>query len=171
MSRYRYEFPNICGRIKTDHPRTTSWKLNETFKDDHNDYRSVRKTINIALYLACTCNTLGTVDNRGCNTDTGECTCKRFVTARDCNQCLPEYWGLSEDPDGCKPCECDPGGSYENSCDVITGQCRCRPHISGRTCNQPEQSYYTGSLDFLIYEGELARASDVIISHFLNILI
>ncbi|CAK9803904.1 Laminin subunit beta-1 [Anthophora quadrimaculata] len=109
---------------------------------------------------ACTCNTLGTIDNRGCNTLTGECTCKRFVTARDCNQCLPEFWGLSEDPEGCKPCDCDLGGSYENSCDVVTGQCRCRPHISGRTCNQPEQSYYTGSLDFLIYEGELARASD-----------
>ncbi|OAD54662.1 Laminin subunit beta-1 [Eufriesea mexicana] len=109
---------------------------------------------------ACTCNTLGTIDNRGCNMVTGECTCKRFVTARDCNQCLPEYWGLSEEPDGCKPCDCDPGGSYENTCDVITGQCRCRPHVSGRTCNQPEQSYYTGSLDFLIYEGELSRASD-----------
>lgn len=109
---------------------------------------------------------MGTIDNRGCNTVTGECTCKRFVTARDCNQCLPDYWGLSEDPDGCKPCDCDPGGSYENSCDVITGQCRCRPHISGRTCNQPEQSYYTGSLDFLIYEGELARASDVLIVSF-----
>ncbi|XP_011135440.1 laminin subunit beta-1 isoform X2 [Harpegnathos saltator] len=109
---------------------------------------------------ACTCNTLGTVDNQGCNTVTGECTCKRYVTARDCNQCLPNYWGLSEDRDGCKPCDCDPGGSYEDSCDVITGQCRCRPHVSGRTCNQPEQSYYTGSLDFLIYEGELSRASD-----------
>ncbi|XP_050582063.1 laminin subunit beta-1 [Bombus affinis] len=109
---------------------------------------------------ACTCNILGTIDNRGCNMVTGECTCKRYVTARDCNQCLPEYWGLSEDPDGCKPCDCDPGGSYENSCDVVTGQCRCRPHVSGRTCNQPEQSYYTGSLDFLIYEGELSRASD-----------
>ncbi|XP_011162425.1 laminin subunit beta-1 isoform X1 [Solenopsis invicta] len=109
---------------------------------------------------ACTCNTLGTIDNQGCNVVTGECTCKRYVTARDCNQCLPEYWGLSEDRDGCKPCDCDPGGSYENSCDVITGQCRCRPHVSGRTCNQPEQSYYTGSLDFLIYEGELSRATD-----------
>ncbi|XP_012542845.2 laminin subunit beta-1 [Monomorium pharaonis] len=109
---------------------------------------------------ACTCNTMGTIDNQGCNVVTGECTCKRYVTARDCNQCLPEYWGLSEDHDGCKPCDCDPGGSYENSCDVITGQCRCRPHVSGRTCNQPEQSYYTGSLDFLIYEGELSRATD-----------
>ncbi|XP_034940171.1 laminin subunit beta-1 isoform X2 [Chelonus insularis] len=109
---------------------------------------------------ACTCNLLGTIDNQGCNQLTGECTCKRYVTARDCNQCLPEYWGLSDDHDGCKPCDCNPGGSYESTCDVVTGQCRCRPHVSGRTCDQPEQSYYTGSLDFLVYEGELAKASD-----------
>ncbi|KAK0173519.1 hypothetical protein PV328_006704 [Microctonus aethiopoides] len=109
---------------------------------------------------ACTCSILGTIDNQGCNQITGECTCKRYVTARDCNQCLPEFWGLSEDHDGCKPCDCDPGGSYESTCDVVTGQCRCRPHVSGRNCNQPEQSYYTGSLDFLVYEGELAGATD-----------
>ena len=83
------------------------------------------------------------------------------MTGRDCNQCLPEYYGLSEDPDGCKPCDCDPGGSLENSCDVITGECRCRPHVGGRTCNQPEQSFFTGYLDLLTYEGELARGSDV----------
>ena len=109
---------------------------------------------------ACTCNTLGTINNQGCNMRTGECTCKRYVTARDCNQCLPEYWGLSDDRDGCKPCDCDPGGSYDATCDVVTGQCRCRPHVGGRTCNQPEQSYYTGALDFLLFEGELSKASE-----------
>lgn len=56
--------------------------------------------------------------------ETGECTCKRNVRGRDCNQCLPEHYGLSEDVDGCKACECDPGGSYDNNCDVLTGQCR-----------------------------------------------
>ncbi|XP_046407142.1 laminin subunit beta-1 isoform X2 [Ischnura elegans] len=109
---------------------------------------------------ACTCNTSGTIGNQGCNMLTGECTCKRYVTGRDCNQCLPEYFGLSEDRDGCKPCDCDPGGSYDSNCDVITGQCRCRPHVVGRTCNQPEQGYFTGHLDFLLYEAELARGSE-----------
>ncbi|XP_015510641.1 laminin subunit beta-1-like isoform X1 [Neodiprion pinetum] len=108
---------------------------------------------------ACTCNTVGTIGNQGCNMLTGECTCKRYVTARDCSQCLPEYWGLSEEQDGCKPCDCDLGGAYDNFCDVVTGQCRCRRNIGGRTCNEPEQSYYTVSLDFLIYEGENSRAS------------
>ncbi|XP_033213933.1 laminin subunit beta-1 [Belonocnema kinseyi] len=109
---------------------------------------------------ACTCDTLGTIDNEGCDVLTGDCTCKRYVTGPDCNQCLPDYYGLSEDVDGCKPCECDPGGSLESSCDVVTGQCRCRSHVSGRTCNQPEQSYYTGYIDLLTYEGELARGTD-----------
>lgn len=109
---------------------------------------------------ACTCHILGTVNNEGCDALTGECTCKRHVTGRDCNQCLPEFYGLSDDADGCKPCDCDPGGSLENSCDVVTGQCRCRSHVTGRTCNQPEQSYYTGYLDLLTYEGELARGTD-----------
>ncbi|XP_063219684.1 laminin subunit beta-1 isoform X2 [Bacillus rossius redtenbacheri] len=107
----------------------------------------------------CTCNTLGTVDNQGCNTYTGECTCKRFVTGRNCNQCQLEYWGLSNDYEGCKPCDCDPGGAIDNNCDVITGQCRCRSHVTGRTCSQPDQSYFSGALDFLVYEAELARSS------------
>ncbi|XP_001607740.1 laminin subunit beta-1 [Nasonia vitripennis] len=109
---------------------------------------------------ACTCNTQGTINNQGCNMVTGECTCKRYVVGRDCNQCLPEYWGLSDDQEGCKPCDCDLGGAYNNSCDAYTGQCHCRPHVSGRSCNVPEQNYYTGWIDYLIYEGEYAKGTD-----------
>ncbi|KAF5294829.1 hypothetical protein FQA39_LY00313 [Lamprigera yunnana] len=107
----------------------------------------------------CTCNTLGTINNQGCNVYTGECICKRYVTGRDCNQCLPEYWGLSDKKDGCQPCHCDPGGSYDNSCDVIAGQCRCRPHMTGRRCDTPQQQYFTPNLDYLNYEAELAKPS------------
>ncbi|XP_031335758.1 laminin subunit beta-1 isoform X2 [Photinus pyralis] len=107
----------------------------------------------------CTCNTLGTIDNQGCNIYNGECTCKRYVTGRDCNQCLPEYWGLSDKRDGCQPCRCDPGGSYDNNCDVIGGQCKCRDYMTGRRCDTPQQQYFTASLDFLLYEAELAKPS------------
>lgn len=78
----------------------------------------------ISVVIVCTCNTQGTVDNQGCNKDNGECTCKRYVTGRDCNQCSLGYWGLSDSQDGCKACDCDIGGAYDNMCDVITGQCR-----------------------------------------------
>lgn len=91
----------------------------------------------------------------------GECTCKRYVTGRDCNQCLPEYWGLSDKKDGCQLCQCDPGGSYDNNCDVVGGQCKCRDHMTGRRCDIPEQQYFTPSLDFLLYEAEVAKASSV----------
>lgn len=108
---------------------------------------------------SCTCNIFGTIDNQGCNVYNGECTCKRYVTGRDCNQCLPEYWGLSEKRDGCQPCDCDPGGSFDNNCDVISGQCPCRDHMIGRTCSTPKQQHYTASLDFLLYEAESAKSS------------
>lgn len=103
----------------------------------------------------CTCNIQGTIDAQGCNKVTGDCTCKRNVEGRDCNQCLPHYWGLSESEEyGCKPCECDLGGSYDNNCDVISGQCKCKPHTSGRTCSVTEQSFFASNLDHLVYEAE-----------------
>ncbi|EEC18262.1 laminin beta 1 chain, putative [Ixodes scapularis] len=106
----------------------------------------------------CSCHELGTAGD-GCNVYTGECTCKRNVIGRDCNQCLPEYWGLGNDEDGCKPCDCDPGGAYENSCDVVTGQCRCRPSVQGRRCDQPDTGFFVGNMDYMVYEAELAKAS------------
>lgn len=112
---------------------------------------------------SCTCNTLGTIDNQGCNVYTGECTCKRYVTGRDCFQCLPQYWGLSEKQDGCQPCACDPGGSYDNFCDVITGQCRCRDHMTGRICDTPKQQFFTASLDFLLYEAEGSKTTGQVV--------
>ena len=38
--------------------------------------------------IKCTCLTHGTVGNQGCDKDTGECRCKRYVTGDKCDQCL-----------------------------------------------------------------------------------
>lgn len=98
----------------------------------------------------CTCNILGTVNNLGCNFYTGECTCKRLVIGRDCNQCMPETYGLSESHDGCAPCDCDPGGSLDNNCDVLTGQCKCRPYMQGQHCSEPRQNHFIPSLHVVL---------------------
>lgn len=104
---------------------------------------------------ACTCNILGTHNNSGCNTYTGECTCKLLVTGKDCNQCFPETYGLSESEEGCALCDCYPGGSLDNYCDVLTGQCKCRNYMTGRRCDTPTQNYFIPSLQ-KVYEAESA---------------
>ncbi|KAG6920353.1 laminin subunit beta 1, partial [Chelydra serpentina] len=69
----------------------------------------------------------------------------------------PEHWALSQDPLGCRSCDCDVGGAHDNQCAVETGQCRCRSHMVGRTCSQVEPGFFLSRLDQHTYEAEEAR--------------
>ncbi|XP_076840048.1 laminin subunit beta-1 [Brachyhypopomus gauderio] len=105
----------------------------------------------------CNCDPRGVSTREApCDAVSGDCSCKRFVTGRYCNQCLPEYWGLSIDLIGCRPCDCDFGGAYSNKCRMDSGHCDCRPHLIGRQCSEVQPGYFCASLDYSTYEAERA---------------
>ncbi|WAR23621.1 LAMA2-like protein, partial [Mya arenaria] len=88
----------------------------------------------------CSCDPFGSLDMT-CDRDTGYCKCKEHYTGRQCDRCEDgftsvneNYWGL-ESGQGCKPCDCDPIGSYFQQCDSIMGQCRCKHGVTGKKCD------------------------------------
>ncbi|XP_069417224.1 laminin subunit beta-2-like, partial [Ovis canadensis] len=103
----------------------------------------------------CRCDARGRVPGtHACDPSSGACHCKRFVSGRDCSRCLPEFWGLSGDSLGCRPCDCDFGGAYSNRCSVGQGLCLCRPHLHGRRCQELQSGYFCATLDQATAEAE-----------------
>lgn len=108
---------------------------------------------------ACTCDPLGTIGDYGCDQESGLCRCKRYVTGRNCDECYPGFWGLSDYQYGCYACNCDIGGALQSSCDQTNGQCECRSNINGKECKEVEPGFCYAHLDHNIFEGEFGKGS------------
>nr|XP_061780709.1 laminin subunit beta-2-like [Nerophis lumbriciformis]XP_061780717.1 laminin subunit beta-2-like [Nerophis lumbriciformis] len=103
----------------------------------------------------CNCDPRGIITmGAPCDQISGDCSCKRYVTGRYCDQCLPEFWGLSNNLGGCRTCDCDIGGAVNNKCMMDNGQCECRRHLIGRQCSDVQSGYFCAPLDFYKYEAE-----------------
>jgi len=56
---------------------------------------------------------------------------------------------LGTTPEGCKPCDCDPGGAKNSTCDDVSGMCECK-----RKCDAVRPGYFSANLDHLKFEAE-----------------
>ncbi|XP_028287743.1 laminin subunit beta-4 isoform X2 [Parambassis ranga] len=105
---------------------------------------------------ACSCHHLGSVGS--CHQLTGSCECDRLASGLLCDQCLAGFWGLGSSMFRCSPCNCDIGGSYSNMCSPEDGQCQCLPNMIGQRCSDPAPGFFLPSLNYFLYEAELAAA-------------
>ena len=87
----------------------------------------------------CQCDPIGSLSS-DCDPVTGRCDCKPGVSGPLCDQCLPGFFGFSED--GCQQCACHAVGSLSSICNATTGKCACRENIEGTNCDQCVDGYY-----------------------------
>ncbi|XP_032771366.1 usherin [Rattus rattus] len=88
----------------------------------------------------CDCNGDGTRNGSLlCDPVGGQCDCKRRVSGRRCFRCHVGFYGLQAlDPDGCRPCNCNPSGTVDGdiTCHHNSGQCSCKANVIGLRCDR-----------------------------------
>uniref|UniRef100_A0A8D0FZI3 Laminin subunit beta 2 n=1 Tax=Strix occidentalis caurina TaxID=311401 RepID=A0A8D0FZI3_STROC len=106
----------------------------------------------------CQCDPRGTVAEGGrCDPVSGECFCKRLVTGRNCDQCLPEHWGLSHDLPGCRPCDCDVGGARNNLVPKLAGTALPCWHSGAEWCLPSQGNFWGPSHDAPSHQGSVVE--------------
>lgn len=71
----------------------------------------------------CGCNYNGSANGQLiCDERNGQCLCKENVGGRQCDRCLPGYFGFPT----CNQCACEEKGTTDDICDDKTAQCLCK---------------------------------------------
>uniref|UniRef100_A0A665WEU1 Laminin subunit beta-2-like n=1 Tax=Echeneis naucrates TaxID=173247 RepID=A0A665WEU1_ECHNA len=167
---------NVSGGVCDDCQHNTMGRNCETckpfyYKDQIRDIKDPRVCVGesflVLRCITCDCDPVGSLEGGVCDSHTdpemgmiaGQCRCKANVKGMRCDDSLfpslqPEYWGLSNDLGGCRPCDCDFGGAFHNRCMMENGQCDCRRHLIGRQCSEVQPGYFCAPLDYYKYEAE-----------------
>ncbi|XP_077990481.1 usherin-like [Glandiceps talaboti] len=108
-------------------------------------YRQVGKALDaVDVCSPCNCNLDGVVDGSDCEKVGGQCSCKQYVTGRQCDSCMPGFYNLlASNPNGCEACSCNPAGAITSgsSCDLSTGDCVCKQNVIGISCDRCNYGY------------------------------
>lgn len=103
---------------------------------------------NLEGCIACNCDPDGSL-SEACDIQTGQCSCRKNVIGRTCEQCASGYFARSQEEFreyGCRySCRCDTTGTIGgdvDSCERIGGQCPCHQLVSGRKCNDCDDLAY-----------------------------
>uniref|UniRef100_A0AAQ5YRY5 Uncharacterized protein n=1 Tax=Amphiprion ocellaris TaxID=80972 RepID=A0AAQ5YRY5_AMPOC len=118
--------------------------------------------------IPCDCDPAGSQGGGLCDALSGRCVCKENVEGERCDRCKRDFFGLrQDDPAGCQGDELTVVpvkleallhvqclSSYKH--ETKDGQCLCFPNMIGRRCSDSAPGYFLPSLNYFLYEAELA---------------
>uniref|UniRef100_A0A8D3EF14 Laminin, beta 4 n=1 Tax=Scophthalmus maximus TaxID=52904 RepID=A0A8D3EF14_SCOMX len=97
----------------------------------------------------CRCHVMGSVGS--CDQLTGSCECDNLASGPLCDRCLVRFILKRESVQQT---------SSLLRCSPDDGHCHCLPNMIGQRCSDPAPGYFLPSLDYFLYEAELARTHD-----------
>ncbi|XP_072557894.1 laminin subunit alpha-5 isoform X1 [Paramormyrops kingsleyae] len=81
----------------------------------------------------CNCSQHGVAAlDTNCDADSGQCRCKNHIVGRQCDRCVPGFYGFPH----CRRCDCHEEGTEHDVCDPHTGRCLCKENVEGPRCAQ-----------------------------------
>ncbi|XP_041418335.1 usherin [Xenopus laevis] len=136
---YLHDHDQGGGGVCDDCSHNTTGQHCQLCKDHF--YRGAKDNLAaVDVCKPCACNEAGAMDkNIPCEQIDGQCKCKLYVFARQCDQCMDGYYNLTKSHDqGCLPCKCNIAGTLNGAvtCDQYSGQCKCKPNFTGLQCDR-----------------------------------